>query len=76
MKQLEDVGHKSDSCSFKTGNQIFSSRETLPAFHVDFHNKEDFSGEKFSLLPNDLLSFSRIKKIKTLPLATSFPSAM
>lgn len=63
MKQLKDVGHKSDSCS-KTENQIFSSRETLPAFHVDFHNK-DFSGEKFSLLPDDLLSFSRIKKTKT-----------
>jgi hypothetical protein len=51
----------------KIENQIFFlAKEVLPAFHVDFHSKEDFSGEKFSLLPDDLSSFSRIGKEKPL----------
>lgn len=49
-------------CPLKIKNQMFLVRETLPAFHVGFHSKEDFSGEKFSLLPNYLLSFSRGEK--------------
>lgn len=36
--------------------------EELPAFRVDFHSKAGFSAETFSLLSNDLLSFSRMGK--------------
>lgn len=67
---IKDVGHKSDSCSLRQKIKSFHQEKHI-AFHVDFHNKEDWPERA---LPDDLLSFSRIKtKTKNPPISYIIP---
>lgn len=58
-KSTEECRHQDGLCFLKRekANRLWGGGE-LPAFRVDFHSKAGFSAETFSLLSNDLLSFS------------------